>query len=384
MNKPDSALRVELRQSSPIPLDARFSCEAGQILALVGPSGSGKSTILRSIAGIYTPETGKISCAGEDWLDTARGLNVKTRLRSVGFVFQSYALFPHLSALHNVMEALSHIPASERANRARAFLARTHLDGLEGRRPAELSGGQQQRVAVARALARDPKVLLLDEPFSAVDQVTRERLYEDLVAQRGELRVPMVLVTHALDEAAMLADRMCVLHRGQTLQIGAPYEVMTRPAGVLVAGVLGLKNVFAAEVLQHDEERAVTRLQWGDVMLNARLNASIPKGSRVSWFVPQSQIVLHRPDHPRQPDLETHVAGVIARCVPLRETTNIQLAVSAVPEAMLSFSIPTRIAQSNGLATGLAITVALLADGIHLMPQDQGGRDEGGSTAGGL
>ena len=298
---------------------------------------------------------------------------MKTRLRSVGFVFQSYALFPHLSALHNVMEALSHIPANERASRARALLARTHLDGLERRRPEELSGGQQQRVAVARALARDPKVLLLDEPFSAVDQVTRERLYEDLVAQRGELRVPMILVTHALDEAAMLADRMCVLHRGRTLQIGTPYEVMTRPAGVLVAGVLGLKNVFPAEVLQHDEERAVTRLKWGQVMLNARLNASIPEGSSVNWFVPQSQIVLHRPDHPRRPDLESHVAGVIARCVPLRETTNIQLAVSAVPEAMLSFSIPTRIAQTNGLETGLAITVALLADGIHLMPEDQGG-----------
>jgi len=370
MHKPDGALHVELRQARPISLDVRFSCTAGQILALVGPSGSGKSTILRSIAGIYTPEAGKISCAGEDWLDTARGVNVKTRLRSVGFVFQSYALFPHLSALHNVTEALSHLPSDARAERAHALLARTHLDGLESRRPDELSGGQQQRVAVARALARDPKVLLLDEPFSAVDQVTREKLYEELVAQRGELSVPVILVTHALDEAAMLADQMCVLYRGRTLQIGAPYEVMTKPAGVLVAGVLGLKNVFTAQVLQHDGDRAVTRLKWGGATLAARLNSNCIIGSHVNWFVPPSHIVLHRPEQQRQRDLESDVDGVIVRCVPLRETTNIQLAVSAVPGAMLSFSIPTRIAQSNGLENGLAITVSLLADGLHLMPEN--------------
>jgi molybdate transport system ATP-binding protein len=369
MHKPDTALHVELRQAKPISLDVQISCAAGQILALVGPSGSGKSTILRSIAGIYTPATGKISCAGDDWLDTARGINVKARLRPIGFVFQSYALFPHLSALHNVMEALSHVPRDARASRARALLVRTHLDGLESRRPDELSGGQQQRVAVARALARDPKVLLLDEPFSAVDQVTRERLYEELAAQRGELNVPVILVTHALDEAAMLADRMCVLHRGRALQIGAPYEVMTRPAGALVAEVLGLKNVFTANVVEHDATRDATRLKWGGAMLDARLNTTCAIGAQVNWFVPQSHIVLHRHDQPRQRrEVESDVDGVVARCVALRETTNIQLAVSAVPGAMLAFSIPTRIAQSNGLETGLAITVSLLADGIHLMP----------------
>lgn len=367
----DGALHVELRQARPIPLDVRFSCIAGQILALVGPSGSGKSTILRSIAGIYTPEIGKISCAGEDWLDTARGINVKARLRSVGLVFQSYALFPHLSALHNVMEALSHIPASARASHAHALLGRIHLVGLENRRPDELSGGQQQRVAIARALARDPRALLLDEPFSAVDQVTREGLYEELAAQRGELRVPVILVTHALDEAAMLADHMCVLYQGKTLQIGTPYEVMTQPAGALVAKVLGLKNVFTVDVVAHNAEKATTRLKWGRLILDARLNASFAKGSQISCFVPQSHIVLHRQDQPRQRcDLESDVDGVISRCVALRETTNIQLAVSAVPGAMLSFSIPTRLAQSNGLKTGRAITVALIVDGIHLMPHD--------------
>lgn len=232
-------------------------------------------------------------------------------------------------------------------------------------------GGQQQRVAVARALARDPRALLLDEPFSAVDQVTREGLYEELAAQRGELSVPVILVTHALDEAAMLADRMCVLYQGRTLQIGTPYEVMTKPAGALVAKVLGLKNVFTADVVEHNVEQATTRLKWGRLMLDARLNESYAKGSPVSWFIPQSHIVLHQQNQPRQQDeIESNVEGVIARCVALRETTHIQLAVSAVPGALLSFSIPTRIAQSNGLETGHAITMSLLADGIHLIPND--------------
>ena len=122
-------------------------------------------------------------------------------MRSVGFVFQHYALFPHLTALDNVMQAMGHLPSAERRERARRLLERTNLSGLEDRRPARLSGGQQQRVAVARALARDPKVLLLDEPFSAVDQVTREKLHEELATLRRELRIPIVLVTHALDEA---------------------------------------------------------------------------------------------------------------------------------------------------------------------------------------
>jgi molybdate transport system ATP-binding protein len=365
MGDHSAALDVELKQAGPIPLDARFSCEPGQVLALVGPSGSGKSTILRSIAGTYTPARGKIRCAGEDWLDTARAIRVDTRRRSVGFVFQSYALFPHLSAVHNVAEALGHLPRSQRTGRARALLARTHLEGLETRRPDQLSGGQQQRVALARALARDPRALLLDEPFSAVDQVTREKLYEELATQRAGLSIPMVLVTHALDEAAMLADRMCVLYRGKTLQIGSPFEVMTRPAGPLVADVLGLTNVFTATVAGHDRAQGVTRLTWGATTLEARLSPSFPEGSIVSWFVPQTHIVLHRQDQPQKRESRLH--GVIVRCVALRETTRIQLDVAAVPGARLWFSIPTRIALSNGLGVGVSARVSVLADGIHLM-----------------
>jgi molybdate transport system ATP-binding protein len=159
-------------------------------------------------------------------------------------VFQSYGLFPHMTALGNVTAAMGHVEAGRREARGRELLDLVNLGGLEARRPAELSGGQQQRVAVARALAREPKVLLLDEPFSAVDKATRQRLYREIAELRRTLDMPVVLVTHDLDEAIMLADRMAVLHRGRTLQTGTADEVTMRPVSPEVARLVDLRNLF--------------------------------------------------------------------------------------------------------------------------------------------
>jgi len=241
-------LDVTLRQEAPIPLNAHIACAPGEVLALVGPSGGGKSTILRAIAGLTSITHGHISCNGHVWYDTQKRIDVATRHRRVGFVFQSYALFPHLSALDNVMEALGARPGGERKTRALELLALVRLSGLEERRPFELSGGQQQRVAVARALARDPEVLLLDEPFSAVDRVTRQRLHRELSQLRSQLRMPVVLVTHDLEEAVQLSDRMSILHHGQTLQDGPPFQVLNHPANRQVARLIDLKNIFQARV----------------------------------------------------------------------------------------------------------------------------------------
>ena len=237
-----TGLAVRLRQDGPIPLQVEFAVAPGEILALVGPSGSGKSTTLRAIAGLYAPEGGRVACRGLLWFDGDAGISVAARERRVGMVFQSYALFPHLTAAENVMEALGDVCPEQRRDRARALLQRLHLNGLEDRRPAALSGGQQQRVAVARALARKPDALLLDEPFSAVDRVTRRRLRRELGELRRELSMPVILVTHDLDDVIRLADRMCVLNGGQILQTGTVEQVMAHPASPLVAELLDLSG----------------------------------------------------------------------------------------------------------------------------------------------
>jgi molybdate transport system ATP-binding protein len=368
MDRSADDLTVELGQQRPIPLAVTFGSARGEVLALVGPSGSGKSTVLRTIAGIYTPARGRVAVGGETWLDSARGVRRPARERSVGFVFQNYALFPHLTALDNVMQAMGHVPAPERRRRARGLLERTNLLGLESRRPAQLSGGQQQRVAVARALARDPKVLLLDEPFSAVDQVTREKLYEELAALRVGLNIPVILVTHALSEASMLADRMSILHHGTTLQTDATQAVLTRPASPLVARLVGIKNIFEGEVVGHDRERGVSQLRWVGKTLETRFAPGFAVGTRVAWCVPSSHIVLHRRDRPSRGEHENPISGTLARCIELGETTTVALSVATGPHAAIHFSVPTHTARRNGLAVGAAAAVSLLADGIHLMP----------------
>ncbi|MGV3626103.1 MAG: ABC transporter ATP-binding protein [Betaproteobacteria bacterium] len=367
----ESGIRIRLQQSGPIPLDAVLDCAPGEVLALVGPSGSGKTTILRAIAGLLRVRHGAIHCNGDCWFDDERRIFTETRQRRVGYVFQNYALFPHLSALHNVMEAMLELPVAERESRARDVLARVRLAGLEHRVPAALSGGQQQRVAVARALAREPRVLLLDEPFSAVDRATRQRLYRELAELRRELAMPVILVTHDLDEAMMLADRMCVLHQGRTLQSGDPYVVMTRPDNVEVAHLVGLRNVFRAGVLAHDTERGLTTIEWRKHRLEARLQPDFQLGQQVTWTISPGHLVLHRRDRPSRGERENPVSGRVLEYLPLGENVALTVAVNGPDRPPLFLTVPAHTARRNGIAQGVEIGVSLLAEGIHLMPADE-------------
>jgi molybdate transport system ATP-binding protein len=360
-------LELELHQDAPIPLAARLSCAPGELLALVGPSGSGKTTILRTIAGLYRPNAGRVVVDGTVWLDRARGIDVPTHRRRVGLVFQSYALFPHLSALDNVAAALGHRPRAERAQRARELLRLVHLDGLEQRRPGELSGGQQQRVAVARALAREPAVLLLDEPFSAVDRATRQRLYLEIAELRRVLSMPVVLVTHDLDEAMMLADRLTVLHRGETLQTGTPHEVTTKPVSPQVARLVDVGNLFEGRIARVDRERGLGLLDWRGRLLEVRGSLPAPPGTRVPWVVPDGFVILHRRDRPSRGEHENPIPGRIEQMLPLGQTARLSLRPEHAPELPIRFSVPLHVARRNGIAPGVGATVSLLAEGIHLM-----------------
>jgi molybdate transport system ATP-binding protein len=363
----DSGLSLRLKATAPIALDIALDCAPGELLAIIGPSGAGKSTTLRAIAGLHHPESGSVTCDGEAWLDTSRALDVPTHRRRVGLVFQDYALFPHMTALANVMAAMGHQPAAERAPRAAALLARVHLAGLEERRPAELSGGQQQRVAVARALARDPAVLLLDEPFSAVDRATRRRLQVELANLRQGLSIPIILVTHDLDEAASLADRMLLLHRGRGLQTAPPAEMLARPASAEVARLLDLRNLFTGVILTHED--GLTRLRWGDQVLEAAPMPNLPPGTAVDWLIGAGGVVLHRRGRPSAGERENPVSGTIIALLPMGEEMRVTLDVGDPEGRQLIFALPRHAAQRNGLAAGEDCSVSLLRDALHVMPR---------------
>jgi molybdate transport system ATP-binding protein len=371
-----AGLLVRLQQDAPIPLAVAFSCAPGELLALVGPSGSGKSTVLRAIAGLYRPKNGSVGVDGEAWFDSEPGVWVPAHRRRAGLVFQSYALFPHLSALGNVATALGHLPRGQRRARAGQLLELVHLAGLEARRPAELSGGQQQRVAVARALAREPQVLLLDEPFSAVDKATRQRLYRELAELRRQLRMPVVLVTHDLDEAIMLSDRMTVLHRGRTLQSGPPLEIMARPDNPEVARLVDLKNVFDGVVADQRADAGVTLVDWAGYRLEARLQPAYVPGQLVTWAIPTANVILHRRDRPSRGERENPVPGVVTEFVPLGENASVAVRVDGASELPLFMTIPTHVAKRNRIEIGERVTASLLAEAIHLMPREERGGAE--------
>ena len=375
-------LQVALHQEAPIPLAARFDCAPGEVLALVGPSGSGKSTILRAIAGTYRPRGGHVAVDGEIWFAApsahAGRRFVPPHRRPAGMVFQSYALFPHMTALGNVMAALGHLPKADRAARARDLLGLVHLSGLEDRRPAALSGGQQQRVAVARALARAPRVLLLDEPFAAVDKATRQRLYREIAALRHGLDMPVVLVTHDLEEAALLADRMVVLHRGETLQAGAPETVTTRPASARVARLVDLRNIFPGRLAGDDPATGRMRLDWSGLSLEVTARPDLPAGTAVDWIVPDGFVVLHRRGRPSRGERENPVPGTVEAVLTIGQSAQVTLRPDHAPRWPLHFSVPRHVARRNGLVPGAQATVSLLGEGIHVMraePGETGGRE---------
>ncbi|WP_254432193.1 ABC transporter ATP-binding protein [Aquisalimonas sp. 2447] len=358
-----ASLTVQLRARAPIPLQTSFQVAPGEVLALVGPSGSGKTTVLRAIAGLHRKAQGLVRCGNRTWLDSSRRVHLPPQQRRVGMVFQDYALFPHLTALDNLLLAMESGPMEGRREQAHQLLARVRLDGLEQRLPRELSGGQQQRVAVARALARDPNVLLLDEPFSAVDMMTRERLQRELALLRRQIEIPMILVTHDLQEATALGDRICVLHEGTSLQTETPERLFRHPSTPHVARLLGRHNVFTGTIVRRSEGE---RLAWGELELELGRPTGMPHGARVHWYVPDSDILLHRRGRPSRGERENPVTGTVTECVVLGAQTSITLHCHATA-ADIRLSVSTHAARRNGLEPGAEARVSLLSSGIHVM-----------------
>ncbi|PLZ90230.1 ABC transporter [Fischerella thermalis CCMEE 5198] len=247
------------KQLASYPLEVKFNLE-GRVLGILGGSGSGKSMTLRCIAGLETPKRGRIVLNGRVLFDSSKRINLPIRSRRVGIVFQNYALFPHLTVAENITYGLQDLSSAERQRRLQEQIAKLQLAGLENRYPQQLSGGQQQRVALARALAVEPEVLLLDEPFSALDTHLRHQLQEQLIETLSSYQGVTLFVTHNLEEAYEICEQLLVISEGQAIAYDQKQAIFERPATYTVAQLTGCKNFSKTRAISPTQVEAQ---DWG-------------------------------------------------------------------------------------------------------------------------
>jgi molybdate transport system ATP-binding protein len=239
-------------------LGVQFTVSNG-FTVLFGASGAGKSTILNCIAGLQNPEAGVVSIGDTVVFDSQRNINVPTRDRHVGYLFQTLALFPHMSARQNIEYGIAALQPHERKDRTREVADSFGITHVLDRRPSEMSGGERQRVALARALVIRPRVLLLDEPLTALDAVTRSRILDDLRRWNAVHAVPVLCVTHEMEEVYALGGRVLVIENGRILADGAPQDVLSRPHHESIAQLAGFENIFDCHVTaRHEEQGTMT------------------------------------------------------------------------------------------------------------------------------
>jgi molybdate transport system ATP-binding protein len=316
-----------------------------ETVALVGPSGAGKTTVLRSIAGLIRPDRGRITLGDSVWLDTKRRIDQPPELRSVGYLFQDYALFPHLSVRRNV--------AFGGVDRVDELLERFGIEQLANARPADISGGERQRVALARALARDPAVLLLDEPLSALDAHTRNAVRAELAELLREVQLPTLLVTHDFEDAAALANRIGVVLDGKLLQSGTAAELVHEPADPFVASLTG-SVLLPGRAQPGPNGLTEVELDDGTVVYSAERGAG-----RVGVVVHPWEITLAR-SVPTD-SARNHLRAPIAALVPNGDRVRVRV-------GLLTAEITAAAAKELELAPGMAVVASFKATGARLVP----------------
>ena len=289
-------IRARLKKSFPsgpdssgFALDLEFQAGAG-ITVLFGPSGAGKTLTLDSLAGFVSPDEGRILLDDEILYDGAARVNRPPQQRNCGYVFQNYALFPHMTLRENLMFAAERKPRLERHRRVNEMIERFRLQDVAGRRPHEVSGGQRQRCSIARALIGEPKLLLLDEPAQGLDVSLRAELYEILRQVRADFKTPAILVSHDLDECFELGDEMLVMRAGKIIQTGPPRKILDQPVNLDVARLLGRYNLIPAEIRALDPGRNTSRIVIGDHEIDGPYFPGHFKGDRVTLCVRPDQL----------------------------------------------------------------------------------------------
>ena len=344
-----------------------------ETLVLFGPSGAGKTTVLNAVAGLATPDSGEIRLDDRVFFRRRRpgpSVNLPARRRRLGYVFQHYALFPHLTALENVAFPLGR--GRGWRDRGMELLDNMDLAHLARRYPAELSGGQQQRVAIARALAADPQVLLLDEPFSALDVALRERLQRNLRELQARLGLVVLYVTHSLDHAFAVGQRLAVLQEGRVRQIGPVEEVFRHPVDHRVAEIMGIRNLFRARVVDSTPESLL--LDWDGLRLRAPHQAAALEGE-VAVYIRPEDIKLIYPDRPvTRAVAHNQVTGRIR--AHLRQAGHQTLRVSLENDSEVEVRFPGYAYIRLSLDEGAPVRLALRKDSLVVLQPPGSQRNE--------
>lgn len=275
-----------------------------EMVVLFGPSGSGKSSVLNMISGILKPTEGSIKINGKEIYDSKKGINTPMRKRKIGYVFQDIALFPHMTVFNNIAYGIRDLQRNEIDEKVNDLLVTMRLTELGDRYPSEISGGQRQRVALARTLITEPELLLLDEPFSALDYPVREKLRSDLIAIHRRYPITTIIVTHDHEEAYILGEKIAVMNEGCIEQIGTKEAVFYRPETKQVAKLLGVRNIFDGVIASiNGSEVTIKNNILGLIkVLQTGSGGNLVEGEYISFGINPEEIMVLRDDRPRPPE----------------------------------------------------------------------------------
>jgi molybdate transport system ATP-binding protein len=358
------ALIVDIEKRFPTGVSVAASLRAelrpGEIFVLFGPSGSGKTTVLRSIAGLERPERGRIEFGGRGWFEAEKSLFVEPQQRGAVYVGQDSALFPHLTVARNVEYGIQHLAAYERNARLTEIVPLVELDGLADRYPRQLSFGQAQRAALARALARHPRLLLLDEPFAALDQPLRLQLRRMLRASIERLGTSVVLVTHDRHDAMALGDGMAVLADGRIRQIGSVPDVFGRPVDLAVAHAVGIDSVVPGRIERLQDGLVDLHVPRG--ILRAVGSGLDAASSEAFACIRAEDVTLEQGSH-ADASARNHVSGQIVRI----ESEGPVERVTIDCGFPLTALVTGQARQEMGLEVGSPVIAAIKATAIHLV-----------------
>lgn len=335
------------------------------VTVLFGPSGCGKTTVLRCLAGLERPEEGQIRFGAETWFDSASRVCRRPQQRGVGFVFQDYALFPHLSVAENLAFGLKSQPAAEGRRRVGEMLERMGIAELASQRPRQLSGGQQQRVALARALVCRPRLLLLDEPLSALDAGSREELRGELRRLLGNLDLPVVLVTHDRNEALALGDELVVMSAGAVRQSGPVLDVFNRPADAEVARIVGVETRQPGSIVERGEGLATVAVGTARILALAP-----PDGVRDVLVCIRGEDVILQRDRGAVSSVRNRLSARVVAVQPGSPLVRVEL-----DAGFPLFAFITRPAADDlQLRPGDVVSALIKAPAVHLIGREMSGR----------